>query len=152
MNDREGLISIRRLVEEMNRYYDARVIWHDTYMGYKSNEEMELLLCPVIEAFEAAIADKNVLEIACGTGNWTQVLAKRAHSVVATDISAAAIEMAQRKNQSNRNVIFHVSDAYSLDDIEPGFNAAFAADWWSHIPKSKISPFVSNLHARLITG
>jgi len=136
----------------MNQYYDARAIWHDYYMGYKSNEEMESLLCPVIEAFEAAIAGKNVLEIACGTGNWTRVLAKRAHSVVATDISAAAIETAQRKNRSNRNVTFHVSDAYSLDDIEPGFNAAFAADWWSHIPKSKISSFVSNLHARLITG
>jgi SAM-dependent methyltransferase len=152
MNDREELIVSRRLIEEMNRYYDARVIWHDIYMGYKSNEEMESLLRPIIEILEPEIAGKDVLEIACGTGNWTQVLAKRARSVLAIDISAKATEAAQRKNSGNENVAFRVCDAYVLHGIEPEFDVAFAADWWSHIPKSMIPSFIRNLHAKLIPG
>ncbi len=152
MYDRNGLIPVRRLIEGMNRYYDARVIWHDIYMGYESNEEMESLLHPIIEIIEPEINGKDVLEIACGTGNWTQVLAKRAHSVLATDINASAVEMAQRKNLGHGNVTFQISDAYTLDGIDRSFSAAFAADWWSHIPKSMVSSFVGNLHAKLIPG
>ncbi len=129
----------------MNLYYDARAPWHDQYMSYKSNRDMEKLLAPIIATFENMISGKSVLEIACGTGNWTQVLAKRAAFVTAVDISPRALTKAREKLAGYNNVTFMLGDAYSLDNITDCFCVVFAADWWSHIPKKAISPFLQSI-------
>jgi demethylmenaquinone methyltransferase/2-methoxy-6-polyprenyl-1,4-benzoquinol methylase len=143
-------MSISNLIEEMNDYYRDRVPYHDYYMGYKNNLAMEKLLAPLIERIEDEITNKDILEIACGTGNWTQVLAKRAHSVVAVDFYEGYLDEAKKKNYQKDNVTFLKADAYRLDDINGDFNVAFAADWFSHIPKSRIGQFIRGLHNRML--
>ncbi|MBN2227678.1 MAG: class I SAM-dependent methyltransferase [candidate division Zixibacteria bacterium] len=144
--------SIRMIIEEMNRYYEARAPWHDQYMSYTSIDNMEALLSPIIVTCEPMITGKKVLEIACGTGNWTQVLAKRALSVVAVDISSSALEMAKQKLVDYQNVRLIECDAYRLDSIEEKFEAAFSADWWSHIPKRILPDFIASVNRRLYPG
>ena len=139
-----------RLIAEINDYYNRRALWHDYYMGYTTLEKMERLLQPIIEYIGKYIVDKNILEIGCGTGNWTQVLAKKAKSVHATDSSPAAIKIAQKKLSEFKNISFQVSDAYTLSNVERQFNCLFASDWWSHIPKSKIEVFLKTITAKLI--
>jgi ubiquinone/menaquinone biosynthesis C-methylase UbiE len=143
---------IRKCINEMNAYYDNRSPFHDKYMSYTSNENMEKLLGSLIRLFEKDISGKDVLEIACGTGNWTQVLARRAHSVLATDINTSALKIARRKEYDKTQISFKKVDAYNLDDIKGTFNAAFAADWWSHMPKSMITSFLNGLHRKLKPG
>lgn len=140
------------LIEQMNAYYQKRAPLHDKFMGYSTNVKMEELLAPIIRHFEEYMTGKDVLEIACGTGNWTQVLAKRARSVLATDIKKSVLEIARTKSYMGGKVIFKVADAYALETVNGKFNAAFAVDWWSHIPKSMISAFVKGLHRKLHTG
>lgn len=142
----------RRRIEEMNAYYDKVAPLHDRFMGYTSNEAMEELLGPIIEWIEPFICDRRVLEIACGTGNWTQVLSRRAVSVLAVDQSAAYLDIARSKKYAHDNVTFLRADAYSLEKLEGSYDAAFAADWWSHIPKSCISSFVTSMMSRLRPG
>lgn len=143
-------MSITDLIKETNEYYRENVPYHDECMSYSDNLSMEKLLAPIIERIEDFIIDKDVLEIACGTGNWTQVLAKRANSVVATDINEAYLMEAKKKPYQKDNVVFNVADAYTLDGIERNFNLAFASDWWSHIPKSKIKEFIETLHSKIL--
>ncbi|MDP9415626.1 MAG: class I SAM-dependent methyltransferase [Pseudomonadota bacterium] len=135
-------------VVEMNRYYQARAPWHDDYMSYTSNPDMESLLAPLIADIAPYIVGRDVLEIACGTGNWTQVLAQRAHSVLATDGSADMLTHARTKSYDG-NVTLALADAYTLDTVQDTYSAAFAADWWSHIPKSAIPLFLHTLHEKL---
>jgi demethylmenaquinone methyltransferase/2-methoxy-6-polyprenyl-1,4-benzoquinol methylase len=137
------------LIKQMNDYYAKRAPEHDYFMGYTSNEKMEQLLAPIIEWFDNLVKDRDVLEIACGTGNWTQVLAKRARSVVATDVNPAVLEIALTKRYENERVSFEVADAYGLHTVQGLFSAAFAADWWSHIPYSAVGRFVTGLTAKL---
>jgi demethylmenaquinone methyltransferase/2-methoxy-6-polyprenyl-1,4-benzoquinol methylase len=120
------------------------------YMGYTDNYEMEKLLAPIIKEIENDITDKDVLEIACGTGNWTQVLSRRARSVVACDLYKGYILEAKKKDYEMDNVIFKLADAYTLNGIKGDFSAAFAGDWFSHIPKSKITGFLKTLHGKLL--
>jgi demethylmenaquinone methyltransferase/2-methoxy-6-polyprenyl-1,4-benzoquinol methylase len=140
------------IIQEMNRYYALHALQHDECMGYTTNAVMEKLLGPIISMVEDKLADQNVLEIACGTGNWTQVLAKRARSVLATDINETVIDIARQKTDTQGNVSYQIADAYTLNSIDGDFGAAFAADWWSHIPKSRIPAFLKCLHGRLTIG
>jgi 2-polyprenyl-3-methyl-5-hydroxy-6-metoxy-1,4-benzoquinol methylase len=137
------------LVRTMNEYYCRRAPWHDSYMGYSDSASMEELLGPVIEWFEGYIRAKDVLEIACGTGNWTQVLAARARSVTATDVNQSVLDLAMKKSYSPGKVRFELADAYSLCGLADDYDVAFAADWWSHIPRSKIPVFLRAVRQRL---
>ena len=147
--DRNGADHASRsdIIPQMNQYYDLRAPWHDSYMSYTSNAEMELLLAPIIQRFERHITG-DVLEIACGTGNWTQVLAKRARSVTATDINQSVLDIAQEKTYEGR-VEFRRVDAYNLDQLPGMFDVAFAGDWLSHVPKREVPVFIGSLHRKL---
>lgn len=136
----------------MNAYYEDRAPLHDTYMGYRGLAATEALLEPIISWVETYVAGRDVLEVACGTGNWTQVLSVRAAHVTATDASLASIDLARAKLYPAGNVIFEVADAYCLDLPGRVFDAAFAADFWSHIPRSLIPAFLKSLRARLAPG
>jgi len=139
-------------IEAMKSYYDKHAPWHDECMSYTDNEHMEQLLKPIVEAVIPYIANRSVLEIACGTGNWTEVITKRASSVLAIDSSPDVLDIARKKLEHLPNVTFQETDAYTLEGITGSFDVAFAADWWSHMPISSIGLFLENLHKRLRTG
>jgi ubiquinone/menaquinone biosynthesis C-methylase UbiE len=140
------------IVSHMNEYYRRIAHLHDGYMSYTTNENMEKLLGGIIRLFEKDIIDSNLLEIACGTGNWTQVLAKRVRTILAIDVNESMLAIARDKFHAKPNVRFECMDAYDLDKIRGTFNAAFAADWWSHIPRALIRPFLEGLHGKLRQG
>jgi demethylmenaquinone methyltransferase/2-methoxy-6-polyprenyl-1,4-benzoquinol methylase len=142
----------RKRIEEMNAYYDKVAPLHDIFMGYTTNEAMEKLLGPIIEWVEPHVCDRHVLEIACGTGNWTQVLSRRAKSVVAVDQSEAYLKIARSKEYARDSVTFLRGDAYSLEEVKGKFDAAFAADWWSHVPRSCASDFTESMMSKLRPG
>lgn len=139
------------LIDEMNRYYEHRAPWHDEYMSYESNEKMETRLRPIIELIGPWVRDRKVLEIACGTGNWTQVLAKRARSVYAVDFSKSSLDIAQSKEYA-QEVEFEIADAYCLDGVRSDFEVAFSGDWLSHVPRQRLRSFFKVLHEHLLPG
>lgn len=92
----------------------------------------------------------DVIEIACGTGYWTETLARTARSVVAVDVNEEVLAIARLK-PGNASVRFEIADAYALPDLGP-FSGALIAFWWSHMPKSRIRAFLHGLHQRLEPG
>ena len=142
----------RKLVEGMREYYAARAPWHDCYMGYTGNTAMEELLAPIVAVVEELLSGHDVLEVACGTGNWTGVLARRAASVLATDVNESTLRRAEAKDRPAGVASFQVSDAYTLEGVRGGFTGAFASDWWSHVPRSLLPAFLDNVHGRLEKG
>jgi demethylmenaquinone methyltransferase/2-methoxy-6-polyprenyl-1,4-benzoquinol methylase len=94
----------------------------------------------------------HVLEIACGTGYWTQFTSKSAAAVLATDYNPEVIDLARRKDFGACSVKFAEADAYLLDGIPSGHTSGFHGFWWSHVPIAKIDPFLAVFHARLSPG
>lgn len=132
-------------LEEMRTYYADRVPYHDEYMSWTGREEMEGLLAPIIDLVGPEVLGRDVLEVGCGTGNWTQTLSHMARSVVATDLIKAYIEVAKQKEFPPGSVTFRQADAYSLEGVGGPFDAAVAADLWSHIPRSMVGTFLQSL-------
>ena len=95
---------------------------------------------------------RDVLEVACGTGWWTEVLAETARSVVATDLKEEVLAIARAKSIDSGGVSFLRADAFRLDSIEGGFDAALAAFWWSHLTRTDLGRFLRGLHQRLQAG
>jgi len=93
-----------------------------------------------------------VLEVACGTGYWTKVVADAAASVTATDVSEEPMHVARAKSWPKNKVTFAEADAYALPASLGRFSAALAAFWWSHVPRQRVGEFLGSLHARLEPG
>lgn len=92
-----------------------------------------------------------VLEVACGTGYWTERLAGFAGSVTATDINEAMLAVAEGKNYPAGRVRFQKADL--MDSVaEERYESLFAGFIWSHIPRSQLSHFLQSLHRNLKPG
>jgi ubiquinone/menaquinone biosynthesis C-methylase UbiE len=101
---------------------------------------------------ERTFAGTEVFEVACGTGYWTQVLARSAGFVLATDLNEEVLNIARAKPLDAQKVAFLRADAYALPSATHRFNAGLAAFWWSHIPKSRIRTFLNGFHRVLSPG
>jgi hypothetical protein len=62
------------------------------------------------------------------------------------------ISQARARLKSVANVRCLIADAYTLNGVEGRFTAAFSHWWWSHIPKSRLRPFLEVLHGKLVPG
>ena len=80
-----------------------------------------------------------VLEIACGTGLWTEALARVAERVVAIDAAAEAVAIARDRVRSG-NVSFEVADVFSWT-APARFDVIFFSAWLSHVPASHFEQF-----------
>jgi len=91
----------------------------------------------------------NVLEVACGTGLWTEALARLADSVTAIDAAPEAVEIA-RARVTSANVSFEVADVFSW---APGarFDVIFFSAWLSHVPADRFEQFWQSLR-NLLAG
>jgi demethylmenaquinone methyltransferase/2-methoxy-6-polyprenyl-1,4-benzoquinol methylase len=96
---------------------------------------------------------RRVLEIACGTGYWTEVLAPVVSSLVATDASAGVLEVARSRLASSSDPpIFREADAFDLASVPGDFDAVAAGFWLSHLARAEIPRWRDALHERLGAG
>ncbi|HVR98338.1 MAG TPA: methyltransferase domain-containing protein [Thermoanaerobaculia bacterium] len=130
-------------------YYPRRAPeYEEIYRNPERQADLELLRQEV----PRLLAGQHVLEIACGTGYWTQWIAPAAASVLATDLSPEVIEQAREKTYPPDRVSFQLLDAYEPMVAPSRFDAVFAGFWWSHIPLDRLPRFLSDLRRRVGGG
>jgi SAM-dependent methyltransferase len=101
---------------------------------------------------EKEFAGRDVLEVACGPGYWTQRIARTAQTVLAFDINRSTIEIAKSKLYSRSNVKFFMTNMYHLPILPGKVNAVFAGLTWSHIPLQTIDEFLRSLNSLITKG
>jgi len=92
------------------------------------------------------------LEVACGTGFWTQKVAEVASSVLGVDASREMLALARSKVSQLQNVRLEIGDAFHLESSEGDFDAGLAMFWYSHIPRARLPGFLRGFHERLGRG
>src|SRR5207244_1325078 len=99
---------------ELVEYYSRRAGEYES-IYLKPERQADLRALTALVTVELATHD--VLEIACGTGWWTERIAAGARSVLATDASLEVIEVARRKKYPPGRVRFMRADAFAPESI-----------------------------------
>lgn len=134
----------------LRRYYDQRAPeYEQIYVPRDRQHGSEL--GELARQLRDALRDRNVLEVACGTGYWTACAAGVAKAVTGTDASLAMLTHAREKALP-QSVLFRVADAYDLRRVPGEFDGGLAMFWLSHVPRARLRAFLDGLHARLEPG
>jgi len=109
------------VTEEMTAYYARRAAEYErVYAGPRWQDDLAVLRPRVADFF----VGRRVLEIACGTGFWTERAAERARDVHATDLNEDTLALARAKIYA-APVTFERRDAYvpHAPEAAPRFDA-----------------------------
>ena len=131
--------------QDLATYYNDRAKEYDKV--YQIAEEQEDLL-KATALFQSIFKNKSVLEIACGTGYWTEQISKTATSILATDINKAVIDIAKTR-KINSNVSFEVADMNWLNTVNK-FEGFFGGFIWSHILLQDIDKLLGKLNNQVL--
>src|SRR5262249_5752304 len=97
------------MTSEMHAYYSARAREYDAVYtkAERQNDlrEMERWL-------PSQLSGRRILEVACGTGYWTQFVAPVARSIVAIDAAQEPLEIA--RGRVPHHCTFLLGDAYRV--------------------------------------
>jgi demethylmenaquinone methyltransferase/2-methoxy-6-polyprenyl-1,4-benzoquinol methylase len=128
-------------------YKDRAKEYEQIYSKPERQEDLESATIILQEIF----ADKQVLEIACGTGYWTEKIAAKATSVFATDINETVIDVAKKKDLSSKHVSFEIADIYNFPNHNK-FESMFGGFIWSHILLQDLDKFLSTVNSLVSPG
>jgi SAM-dependent methyltransferase len=148
MNNCKEATMDQEIDSKMQSYYKKRAPIYDRIYSYPERQEDFRYLETYISEYLSGL---DVLEIAAGTGYWTQFIRARANSLLATDTSIETLNIIGTRELS-KPVSIQVADAYSLDGISDKYNGAFAGLWISHVPRQRLNEFLRSLHQHLSPG
>ncbi|MEY3672861.1 MAG: hypothetical protein RI904_2518 [Pseudomonadota bacterium] len=133
---------------EMKDYYAARAKEYDKIYA---KPERQQDLRAIEQWLPTKFADAEVLEVAAGTGYWTQFIAPVAKRMLALDASQETFSIA-RTRAGCAGVDWVVGDAYQMPLVGQKFDAVFAGFWFSHIPLEKLPAYLKYLNGFLKPG
>jgi 2-polyprenyl-3-methyl-5-hydroxy-6-metoxy-1,4-benzoquinol methylase len=139
------------IIEEMQTYYARRAPVYEASMRYDDPAHVALHR-GVITSLLREMTGKQVLELACGPGFWTQMVAEVAATITATDYNESMLEQTRQKTLDPTKVSLRTANAYDLSSLTDTFDAAFAMDWLAHVPRLRMTAFFDGLHQRLRPG
>ncbi len=128
-------------------YYEQRAPHYDDI--YR-RPERQAELNDIADLLQQLTFDKNVLEVACGTGYWTERYAELAQSVLATDVSPTMLAQAKARPALKTKVAFQLVDAFGLTAGK--FDVCVAGFWWSHVKRSEQDAFLGTMQKACGSG
>ncbi len=128
-------------------YYQRRASEYDkVYRKPERQTDLQLLSQRLAVAFDG----RDVLEVAAGTGYWTERYASTARSVVATDVNDATLDVARGRADWPASVEFKLANAFSLDDLPGVFDSSFVGFFWSHLLLDQLDGFLVSCPLRAL--
>ena len=136
-------------MDKLAAYYAQRSAEYERiYAKPERQAELAILKARMRKMFTG----RKVLELACGTGYWTEVIAPGAAQVTAVDINEEVLKIARAKRYPEQRVSFQQGDCYVPPVAGRTHDALFAGFWWSHVTLSRLDAFLDNATRSLAPG
>lgn len=129
--------------DSLINYYSLRAPEYEQ-IYYRDIPAKRKELAAESERLRNLVEGKTVLDLACGTGYWTEVIAERADFVIASDISAEMIAEA-RKKKYGQAPGFVRADLYRLPFAAAAFDIVTLGFWFSHEPRQNYDEFFERI-------
>jgi SAM-dependent methyltransferase len=97
------------------------------------------------------VRGRTILEVAAGTGYWTEAAAAVARAITATDYNPEMLAIAATR-KLGPHITLRAADAFALPEFSSKFDAGMAHLWWSHVGKERRREFLSHFASRLQPG
>ncbi|MBN2334506.1 class I SAM-dependent methyltransferase [Candidatus Bathyarchaeota archaeon] len=136
--------------DDMVKYYRDRAKEYEEIYEWRDpqrQEEQDLMGRELKKVFRG----RDVLDIGCGTGYWTERISETADRVTGIDVNDAVLEIARFK-EYGCPAGFKVMDAYNLDIPPDTFTGAIASFWLSHVPRERLDAWIDHMHGVLAPG
>jgi demethylmenaquinone methyltransferase/2-methoxy-6-polyprenyl-1,4-benzoquinol methylase len=138
---------LERLLAEQARYYRERAGEYDDWWfrrgrydhGPETNARWFADAAEVQDALGRCDPAGDVLELACGTGLWTQRLAPHAASLTAIDGSPEMLELCRARVNDPRVRYVH-ADLFAWEP-DSTYDVCFFGFWLSHVPEERFDGF-----------
>lgn len=141
-----------KLLQEQIAYYRARATEYDEWFykvgrynqGEEWNAQWFAEVEEVIQFLQAFGSCENVLELACGTGIWTEQLLKIAQHIDALDASPEVLQLNRAKLGNSPQVDYQEVDLFAWQPTQT-YDLVTFAFWLSHVPPEKLHEFMQKV-------
>lgn len=147
-----------RLREQID-YYRARAAEYDDWWmrrgSYELPAELQEKWFRDVAQVEAALhefaPEGRVLELACGTGLFTQLIAQHSEQITALDSSPEVIEV-NRARLGETVPEYVVADVFAWSFPKAAYDEVVFTYWLSHVPDEHLDTFWDSVRATLRPG
>ncbi|HEU4325615.1 MAG TPA: class I SAM-dependent methyltransferase [Roseiflexaceae bacterium] len=147
----EGDAAMRAYYDQRADEYDQWYLREGRFAGRSDPEGWHADVAQLRERVRA-FAGGRLLELASGTGWWTQELARRAQ-VTAVDYAPAMLALARgRLRARGLRAAFVRADAYALPFAAGAFERCLFGFWLSHVPLARLPGFLAGVRRVLAPG
>jgi len=133
------------ILNEQIEYYRARAQEYD-----ESISEAVDLLKPGKELLLQLGKFDSILELACGTGMWTETLTHMGKEVTAVDAAPEMLEIARQK-LGEENIQYQQADLFHWEATQQ-YDLVFFANWLSHVPPEALDEFLKKVKQAVRDG
>jgi ubiquinone/menaquinone biosynthesis C-methylase UbiE len=146
------------IIQQQIAYYRARAAEYDEWFyrlgrfdhGEVLNRQWFREVEAVITALHQLGPVGRVLELASGTGNFTQELLKFSQHITAVDASPEMNDINRRKVKAP-NVDYITADVFAWEP-EAEYDMVFFGFWLSHVPLERLDGFLAKVNRTLRVG
>ncbi|HEX2202142.1 MAG TPA: class I SAM-dependent methyltransferase [Longimicrobium sp.] len=147
-----------RILEEQKAYYRARAGEYDEWFlragRYDRGPEFRAMWNAEVEEVRRALEELRpagkVLELACGTGWWTERLVPWAGSLTLVDASAEVLAL-NRARVGDAGVRRIQADLFAWTP-DGAYDVVFFSFWLSHVPEERFEAFWGMVRSALAPG
>lgn len=148
----------QELIDQQLAYYRARAPEYDQWFlrqgrydrGPEHRAEWFREVSTIDTALRPIVQQKNIVELACGTGLWTERLARAGARVLAVDGAPEAIAI-NRERLGSTKVEYCVADIFTWTPPTT-FDVVFFSFWLSHVPPARFDEFWATVRSAVKPG
>ena len=133
------------ILDEQIEYYRARAQEYDeSIAGVSDLLESGRVMLLKLGRFDS------ILELACGTGIWTETLLYMGNEVIALDASTEMLGIARKKLGEER-IKYQQADLFQWQPAQK-YDLVFFANWLSHVPPNALDDFLVKIQRSVGMG
>jgi 2-polyprenyl-3-methyl-5-hydroxy-6-metoxy-1,4-benzoquinol methylase len=143
-----------KILREQLEYYNARAQEYEE-TAYPHQEQQEDPCASdrdhILAAFDQLGTMNNTLELACGTGIWTQQLLRVSRHITAIDGAAEMLATTRAKLGDDPRVSYQQADLFAWHP-DQSYDVVFFGFFLSHVPPDKVPAFLDSVAEAVLPG